>query len=225
MSQERPVVIVTGSSGFIGRAVIGKLALGFTLVGFDRETPPHPPADAECVCIDLTDESSVAAALKRLRTAYGADIASVIHLAAYFDLTGEPNPKYEQVTVRGTERLLRGLQGFRVEQFVFASTMLVHAPSKPGERIDEDQLGASVCLPELRDALDLAQHPKLGVALRMALLARRDVLVDHRVQRLRLERQALVIVCLEGVVDLPRLRNGIVELPRSKASPNVILRQ
>ena len=138
MNAERDVVIVTGSSGFIGRAVIETLAEDFTLVGFDRETPPHPPAAAECVCIDLTSDESVEAALQRVRRGYGGRIASVIHLAAYFDLTGEPNPKYEQVTVRGTERLLRGFRSFELEQFVFASTMLVHAPGKRGQPIDED---------------------------------------------------------------------------------------
>ncbi len=40
--------------------------------------------------------------------------------------------------MRGTERLLRALKEFEVEQFVFASTMLVHAPGKKGQPIDED---------------------------------------------------------------------------------------
>src|SRR5690606_304060 len=39
----------------------------------------------------------------------------------------------------GTRRLLHALRGFDVEQFVYASTMLVHAPCAPGERIDENQ--------------------------------------------------------------------------------------
>jgi len=58
--------------------------------------------------------------------------------AAYYDFSGEPSDKYEQITVRGTERLLNGLADFRVEQFVFSSTMLVHAPCQPGQRINED---------------------------------------------------------------------------------------
>lgn len=62
------------------------------------------------------------------RAGYGGRIASVIHLAAYFDLEGAPNPDYERITVRGTQRLLRELQSFKVEQFVFASTLPVHAP-------------------------------------------------------------------------------------------------
>lgn len=134
----REVVIVTGSSGFIGSALVRRLAERYRVVGFDREIPPHPPAEAECVCIDLTDDSSIEAAFRRVRVAYGERIASVIHLAAYFDLTGEPHPNYEAVTVRGTERLLKALQAFEVEQFVFASTMLAHAATEPGKPIDED---------------------------------------------------------------------------------------
>jgi nucleoside-diphosphate-sugar epimerase len=74
-----------------------------------------------------------------LRTSqYGSRIASVVHLAAYFDLSGEPNPKYEQVTVRGTERLINALKTFDLEQFVFISTMLVHSSAPRGTLINED---------------------------------------------------------------------------------------
>ena len=50
----------------------------------------------------------------------------------------EDNPAYDAVTVEGSKRLMKGLQGFELEQFVFASTMLAHAPTEPGEPIDED---------------------------------------------------------------------------------------
>lgn len=132
------VVVVTGSSGFIGSALVKRLAERYRVVGLDRAVSPHPPAEAECICVDLTDDSSVEAAFRRVRIAYGSGLASVVHLAAYFDLTGEPNPKYEAVTVKGTERVLRALKDFDVEQFVFTSTMLVHAATRPGQPIRED---------------------------------------------------------------------------------------
>jgi 3-beta hydroxysteroid dehydrogenase/isomerase family len=90
------------------------------------------------VCIDLTSEHGVDGAFERVRIAYGTHIAWVIHLAAYYDLTGEPSPLYEEITVGGTERLLKHLKDFSVGQFVFTSTMLVHAGAKPGQRINEE---------------------------------------------------------------------------------------
>ena len=138
MAEHHDTVIVTGSTGFIGSALINKFAGRFALIGLDRATAHQPPPAAECVCIDLTSEEGVAAGLRRVRTAYGNRIASVIHLASYFDLTGEPNPLYGQITVRGTEKLLRALQSFEVEQFVFASSMLAHKAGRPGDVINED---------------------------------------------------------------------------------------
>ncbi len=138
MEEEKEVVIVTGSTGMIGNPTVKRLAEQFSVVGFDRRGSPHPRPEAECVCVDVTDDQSVRSGLARVRYAYGDKIASVIHLAAYYDFSGEPSDQYEQVTVRGTQRLLRHLQGFNVGQFVFSSTMLVHAPTTPGNPINED---------------------------------------------------------------------------------------
>lgn len=133
----RPNVIVTGSSGLIGSAVVRRLAPNFQVIGFDLEGEPYPPPQAECVSVDLTSEESIQRGLDRVRYAYGDSIASVVHLAAYYNFSGEPSPLYEQVTVRGTERLLKALQPFNVEQFMFSSTMLVHRPTEPGRPFDE----------------------------------------------------------------------------------------
>lgn len=134
----KPVILVTGSSGYLGAAVVRRLHEKYEVVGLDRSSPPHPPHEAECVCFDITDQDSVDSALRRVRLAYGDRIAACIHLAAYFDLSGEDSPAYDAVTVEGSERLLKGLQAFELEQFVFASTMLAHAPTEPGTLIDEE---------------------------------------------------------------------------------------
>lgn len=131
------VIIVTGSSGLIGYPLAARLSQEFAVVGFDREGPPHPPPSAHCMTVDITSEEQTAAAFDEVRRTYGERIASVIHLAAFYDFSGEPSPKYDEITVGGTERLLRHLQQFEVEQFLFSSTMLVHAPSSAGERISE----------------------------------------------------------------------------------------
>lgn len=138
MSSSSEVILITGSSGFIGSSVIRQLAQRFQIVGFDRPGPPHPPYPADCIDVDLTSDEQVQAALERVRRDHGGRITSVLHLAAYYSFSGKPSPLYEELTVKGTSRLLRALQGFDVEQFIFASTMLVHAPCEPGQKISED---------------------------------------------------------------------------------------
>jgi nucleoside-diphosphate-sugar epimerase len=138
---ESGIVIVTGSNGTIGDAVMRRFAGRFDdVVGFDRKAPNPPPPGCTAVDVDITSDESVREGLFMIREHHGAHVASVIHLAAYYDFFGEWSTKYDEVTVRGTGRLLRGLRelDFQVEQFVFTSTMLVHRPAEPGQFINED---------------------------------------------------------------------------------------
>ena len=134
-------ILVTGTSGRIGYAIAKRLAKeqqSFNVIGFDRNAPSHPLTSGEWMYVDLTDEESTRRGLQAIRDLHGDRIASVIHLAAYYDFSGASSPLYDKVTIGGTKRLLRLLQDFTVEQFIFSSTILVHAPSRHGERIKED---------------------------------------------------------------------------------------
>lgn len=137
--ERRPAVVITGSSGLIGGALLSGLGSEYAVFALDRHKPKHGlPAGVTFIAMDVTSEDSVSRAVARVGKLSAGRVASVIHLAAYFDLTGEPNGLYEQVTVRGTERLLRSLRTLSVEQFVFTGSMLEHAPVRPGQLINED---------------------------------------------------------------------------------------
>ena len=134
-----PTVLITGSSGFLGQAIARGLSGRYRIIGLDVMQPKKPLDGVDTVEIDLTSDESVARALAETRSRAGDRIASVIHLAAYYDTSGEDNPKYDQVTVQGTRRLLDQIRAFETEQFIFASTMLVHAPSpEKGVKINEE---------------------------------------------------------------------------------------
>jgi nucleoside-diphosphate-sugar epimerase/uncharacterized membrane protein len=129
----KPVVLITGVAGNVGTAIAAGLEDKYRVVGLDVK-------DAKGVDIiktDLTSSESIRDSLSKVRERHDGRIASVIHLAAYFDFTGEEHPLYEKLNVEGTRKLLLGLSGFTVEQFVYAGTMLVHRPTKPGRRLDE----------------------------------------------------------------------------------------
>ncbi|KIN70579.1 DNA polymerase 3, epsilon subunit [Sulfitobacter noctilucae] len=131
----KPLVVITGAAGNIGTALTRALQKDYTIVGLDTNTESDL---CEIIEIDLTQDASVELALKTLQENHGKQIASVIHLAAYFDFSGKERDLYREVNEDGTRRLLQGLQAFNVAQFIYSSTMLVHAPIHPGEVIDED---------------------------------------------------------------------------------------
>ncbi len=99
MNKEKETILITGTSGRIGYPLAKRLAESFNVVGFDRKAPSHPPPSAECLYVDLTSEKSVRRALQAIYELHGNHIASVIHLAAYYDFSGAPNPLYDKITV------------------------------------------------------------------------------------------------------------------------------
>jgi nucleoside-diphosphate-sugar epimerase len=135
---DAPVVVITGGTGLIGSALTKRLVSDYRVVTFDRSCDPLSPPEAEVICTDLSSDQSVERAVDRLEAVYGSQLASIVHLAAYYDFSGADSPLYEEVTIKGTQRLLEATQHLDVEQVVFSSTMLVHAPTEPGDPIDED---------------------------------------------------------------------------------------
>lgn len=134
-----PLVVVTGGSGLIGSALIRRLAEhGHRVVSLDLAGDPTSPPSVEFICTDLTSDDSVRRAIARVVDLHGHHVASVVHLAAFYDFAGRESPLYDEVTVEGTRRLLDVLADVRLDQFVFSSTMLVHRPGALGDPIDED---------------------------------------------------------------------------------------
>ncbi|UEM21382.1 NAD-dependent epimerase/dehydratase family protein [Skermanella mucosa] len=174
MPENKDVIVLTGASGFIGSGVIKRLAEQYTLVALDRPGPPDPPAPAHAVDFDLSSDEKVIVALEEVRRRFGTHIASVLHFAAYYDVSGEPNALYDKITVQGTRRLIDSFQDFDVEQFVLASTMLVHKPTnRPDKLINESSpVEPSWSYPESKVRTERLLHERHGqipvVMLRVA---------------------------------------------------------
>lgn len=157
------VILVTGSCGRIGAECCKRLGTEFNIVGFELLKALYVSANEELVPCDMSSDESVAQALNHVRDFYGTRIASVIHLAAYYSFSQEHLELYDKITVEGTRRLLRGLQDFQVEQFIFSSTMLVHKPTVPGKKINEESpLEPKWAYPESKVKTEKVIHEECG---------------------------------------------------------------
>lgn len=138
MTDGKPVVVVTGVSGLIGSRVVEELWNDYRIVGFDVDEPSGELGErVDFIECDLTSDASTSRAFHTARMRHGDAIASAIHLAAYYDFSGEPSPMYQELTVDGTSRVLKNLQAFDVGQFVFSSSLLVMKPVEPDQRLTE----------------------------------------------------------------------------------------
>ncbi|MEX2263082.1 MAG: NAD(P)-dependent oxidoreductase [Bryobacteraceae bacterium] len=134
---ERPVVLITGAAGYIGRAATAVLSREHRVIGLDVKSPDPTGRAHDWIECDFTQDRAVREAMQAVRERHGTRLASVIHLAAYYDFSGAPSPLYQQLTVEGTRRLMRELGSFETGQFVFSSNMLVHRPAAAGQVIAE----------------------------------------------------------------------------------------
>ncbi len=132
--QTMPVVLITGASGNIGSRLRQSLSDRYRVVGLDLKVDEN---DSHLYACDLTDQDSIHDALATIGDKYGRQWAAVIHLAAYFDFSGEDHPLYKAVNEEGTRKLLDELQSFDVQRFLYSSTMLVHAPATAGQKVSE----------------------------------------------------------------------------------------
>ncbi len=133
-TEQLPLVLVTGCAGFIGTAVARGLADGYRLVGLDIREPEKEAPYKDFLECDLTDDAKTRRAVESVSERHGKHVAGVIHLAAYYDFSGEPSPLYDELTVKGSKRLIKALEVFDVvEQLMFSSSLLVMAPVEDEE--------------------------------------------------------------------------------------------
>ena len=160
---DKPIILITGAAGSLGQSLTGRLKKNFEVVGLDQVEGEN------IIAFDLTDKGSVGRALDTFRERHGGDIAAVIHLAAYFDFSGEDNPLYDAVNVEGTRNLLRALRGFDVDRFIYSGTMLVHQPGRPGLPITEETaIGPSWAYPQSKaetEEVIRAEHGDIPITL------------------------------------------------------------
>jgi UDP-glucose 4-epimerase len=124
MRDSKPVVLVTGASGFIGRHLAPALARAGWSVRRAVRSPEG--VDDEVVIGSIGPDTDWQAAL--------AGVDAVVHLAARVHHKHEEHAVrlYRNVNIEGTLHLARCAATAGVRQFVFVSTVLVHGRSNDG---------------------------------------------------------------------------------------------
>ncbi|MCX7716835.1 MAG: NAD-dependent epimerase/dehydratase family protein [Candidatus Sumerlaeaceae bacterium] len=123
-------VLVTGGTGFIGRAVVSRLvSQGWTVRSLSRRPDEAlQRLGVECHCGGIADLAAVRRAC--------ADCDAVIHTAAKTGVWGS-RKEFIETNLRGTENILTACRGSRVRALVHTSSPSVVCDGRPVEGQDE----------------------------------------------------------------------------------------
>jgi len=138
-----PQIVVTGSSGFLGRHLLDELKEEYRIFGIARRSPAKVGApihrNITWYQADIGDQLELATAFRKIREEGGAEM--VIHLAAHYDFIREENLNYWRTNVEGLRNVLEECLDLRLRRFIFASSTAAcgFPPAhEPGRVITED---------------------------------------------------------------------------------------
>lgn len=167
----KPVVLVTGASGFVGGAVAqALLAAGQLVVAAVRQKPSQAPlqhANLQCRAVGGIDNNTQWQPLLQ-----GVNI--VVHCAAHAHMMNEHTTDalaaYRQVNVAGTLRLAQQAAAAGVQRFVFISSIGVNGnhSAKPF---------TEACTPQPHDAYSLSKLEAEQALLALAAQTGMEVLI------------------------------------------------
>ena len=112
-------ILITGSSGFIGTAVVDRLvAGGHDVLGVDRKDPKPDTAGHEFVKTDILDASRIDRCFADFRP------EGLIHLAAHMSLREDgSNERYKANTVGTTNLMDAAKRCAEMRRAIFTSSM------------------------------------------------------------------------------------------------------
>jgi len=134
------MILLTGASGFVGRAVLASLIQSrFVRVALRRPDAAGIPEGVDVFEASLSPDQDWIKAL--------SGVSSVIHCAARVHVMNEeaadPLAEFRRVNVDGTLRLARQAAEAGVKRFVFVSSIKVNGElSQPGQPFTADQIPA-----------------------------------------------------------------------------------
>ena len=131
-SSGRPLVVVTGATGFLGSRVRHQLAAKFDVLAVDLVRATDARASERWCVGDVTEPRFI----ERFFSAIERPLSGLVHLAWSYDFSNRPHRRYD-AAIDGMAPLVEAFSAAAHPDapFVFASSMAAVAPTEPGKRL------------------------------------------------------------------------------------------
>jgi len=132
-------MVITGASGFIGRALLEHVKDSFTVIAIARRSareaniPEHP--NVHWLQWDIAYGAQLPEIIRKIQLQGGADF--IVHLAAFYDFDYTDNIAYRHTNIEGTKNIVVLARQLKVKRFLFASSLAACRFPDDGGRVTE----------------------------------------------------------------------------------------
>jgi nucleoside-diphosphate-sugar epimerase len=132
-------MIVTGATGFLGGKLVRQLRKEYRIVALGRRSPKEAGAPVghgiHWFQVDIGDFERLRDVFRQIQEMGGADL--LLHMAAYYDFSGDDNPEYMRTNIDGTRNLLELSVPLKLRKFIYTSSIAACPFPEPGQAVDE----------------------------------------------------------------------------------------
>lgn len=154
-----PYIVITGATGFLGGQLVRQMRKEYRIFALGRRKPqeagvPEGPG-ITWFQVDIGHFERLREVFEHIRLQGGAEL--LLHLAAFYDFTGEDSPEYHRTNVQGMRSVLELSEPLRLRKFIFTSSIAACPFPVPGGVVTEETAPSA--------AFPYARSKQLGEAL------------------------------------------------------------
>ncbi len=136
----KPGMIITGAAGFLGSHLVKEFQPEYDIFAIDRQLPPDSDlsegAGIEWFQVDISHIDALNEVFLSIRQK--SEVGLLLHLAGYYDFTGEDHPDYRQSNVEGMRNVLELATLFDLKKLIFTSSVAACPFPPSGQTVNEE---------------------------------------------------------------------------------------
>lgn len=135
----RPGMLITGATGYLGSRLVAAFQPAYEIFAVDRRPPQENDAPEgpgiHWFQADIGSADRLCEVFNRIRDI--GQVEFLLHLAGYYDFSGDNHPEYRRSNIEGMRHVLELATLFNLKRLIFTSSVAACPFPAPGQVVNE----------------------------------------------------------------------------------------